>query len=173
MDGGEGMKPLIERVWSKRPDGLLKKPSLLVCYQLKAHVTVSTKRLATKLKMHLAVIPGGSTSQLQPLHVSVNKPFKGFMHEEWAKRIEAQTHHVKPAGRVKQPPISNVCEWVKNSWQRVKSGTTVKSFKKCGIINALDGSEDDILYEESDASCENNHEDDFSGSDDFLGFYDK
>jgi len=27
--------------------------------------------------------------------------------------------------------------------------------------------------EESDASSENNHEDDFSGSDDFLGFYDE
>jgi hypothetical protein len=32
----------------------------------------------------------------------------------------------------------------------------------------------DILYEESDASSENNREDDFSGSDDdFLGFYDE
>ena len=77
-------------------------------------------------------------------------------------------------GRVKRPSISNVCEWVKNSWQGVKSETIVKSLKKCGIGNALDGSEDDILYEESDTSSENNHEDDFSGSDDdFLGFYDK
>ena len=63
---------------------------------------------------------------------------------------------------------------MKNSWQRVKSETIVKSFKKCGISNALDGSEDDILYEEIDTSSENNHEDDFSGSDDnFLGFYDE
>ena len=32
----------------------------------------------------------------------------------------------------------------------------------------------DILYEESDASSENNHEDDFTGSDNnFLGFYDE
>jgi len=83
MDG-EGMKLWLEKVWSKRPGGLLKKLSLLVCDQLKAHVTESTKRLATKLKMHLAVIPGGLTSQSQPLDVSVNKPFKGFMHEEWA-----------------------------------------------------------------------------------------
>jgi hypothetical protein len=31
--------------------------------------------------------------------------------------------------------------------------------------------QDDVLYEESDALSENNHEDDFSGSDDnFLGF---
>ena len=61
-----------------------------------AHVTKSTKRLATKLKKHLAVIPGGLTSQLQPLDISVNKPFKGFMHEEWAKWIKAPTHHITP-----------------------------------------------------------------------------
>ena len=59
-----------------------------------------------------------------------------------------------------------------NSWQRVKSETIVKSLKKCGISTALDGREDDILYEENDTSSENNHEDNFSGSDDdFLGFY--
>jgi hypothetical protein len=56
---------------------------------------------------------------------------------------------------------------VKNSWQRVKSETVVKSLKKCGISYALRGSE-------GDASSENNHEDDFSGSDDdFLGFCDE
>ena len=63
---------------------------------------------------------------------------------------------------------------MKNSWQQVKSENIVKSLKKCGISNALDGSEDNILYEESDTSSENNHEDDFSGSDDdFPGFYDE
>ena len=72
-----------------------------MCDQFKAHVTESTKRLTTKLKIYLAVIPGGLTSQLQSLDVSV-KPFKGFMHEEWAKWIEAQTHHVTPAGKVKR-----------------------------------------------------------------------
>ena len=88
--------------------------------------------------MHLTVIPGGLTSQLQLLDVSVNKPFKGFMQEEWAKWIEAPIHHITPAGRVNWPSISNVCKRVKNSWQRVKSETIVKSLKKCGINNALD-----------------------------------
>ena len=38
----------------------------------------------------------------------------------------------------------------------------------------LDGSEDDILYEESDASSENNYDGAFSGSvDNFLSFYDE
>jgi hypothetical protein len=49
-----------------------------------------------------------------------------------------------------------------------------RQLKKKKISNALDGSEDDILCEESDASSENNHEDDFSASyHDFLGFYDE
>ena len=104
-----------------------------MCDQFKANVTESTQRHATKLKTHLAVIPGGLTSQLQPLDVSVNKQFRGFMHEEWTKWTEASTHHVTPTGRVKRPSISNVCEWVKNSWQRVKSETIVKSLKNVAL----------------------------------------
>ena len=124
------MKLWLEKVWSKRSGGLLKTPYLLVCDQFKARVKESTKRLSTKLKLHLAVIPGGLISSLQPLDVSINKPFKGFIHEKWAKWTEAPTHHVTPAGRVKRPSISNVGKWVKNSWQRVKSETIVKSLKK-------------------------------------------
>ena len=75
---------------------------------------------------------------------------------------------IRPASYV--PRVSIISKL--NSWQQVKSETIVKSFKKCGISNALDGSEDDILYEKSDASSKNKHEDDFSGrDDDFLGFY--
>jgi len=59
LKDGEGMKLWLEKVWSKRPGGLLQKPSLLVCDQFKTHVTESTKRLATKLKTHLTVILGG------------------------------------------------------------------------------------------------------------------
>ena len=109
-----------------------------MCDQFKAYVTESTKSLASKLKTYLAVIPGGLISQLHPLDVTVNRPYKEFMHEEWAKWIEATTHHVSPAGRMKRPSIPNVCEWVKNSWQRVKSETIVKCLKKCGNSNALD-----------------------------------
>ena len=43
--------------------------------------------------------------------------------------------------------------------ETVKSETIVKSFKRCGISNALNGNEDNILYEESNASSENNQED--------------
>jgi len=59
MDGWRRNEAVVREVWSKCPDDLLRKPSLLMCKQFRAHVTESTKSLATKLKSHLAVIPGG------------------------------------------------------------------------------------------------------------------
>jgi hypothetical protein len=44
---------------------------------------------------------------------------------------------------------SQACEWVKTSWESVKQEIAMKSFKKCGISNALDGTEDNVLFEES------------------------
>ena len=79
----ERMKLWIEKVWSRRPGGLLKKPALLVWDQFRCHRTEAIKNTLSELKTKLAVIPGGLTSQLQPLDVSINKPFKGFMKEKW------------------------------------------------------------------------------------------
>ncbi|KAG8233780.1 hypothetical protein J437_LFUL003851 [Ladona fulva] len=61
-------------------------------------------------------------------------------------------HDLTPSGRMKRPSISEVCEWVKKSWEDVKAEIIVKSFKKCGISNALDGTENDALFEEGDTS---------------------
>ena len=74
-----GMKIRIEKVWPKRPGGILKKPALLELDQFRAHITETTKKRFKEEKTHLAIIPGGLTSQLQPSDVSINKPFKVFM----------------------------------------------------------------------------------------------
>ena len=53
-----GMKIQIEKVWSRRPAGLLKKPALLVLDQFRAHITEATKKGFKEEKTHLAVILG-------------------------------------------------------------------------------------------------------------------
>ncbi|KAG7167587.1 Pogo transposable element-like 80 [Homarus americanus] len=83
MDGG--VKVWLDKVWFKRPGGLLRKNSLLVWDQFSAHRTENTKRLAKELNTQQAVIPGGLTSQLQLLDVSINKPFKNNTREHWNK----------------------------------------------------------------------------------------
>ncbi|KAG7159024.1 Pogo transposable element-like 45 [Homarus americanus] len=105
MDEG-GMKLWIDKVWSRRPGGLLKKPALLVWDQFRAQRTELVKRKVGQLKTHLAVIPGSLTSQLQPLDVSINKPFKGFMREEWNKWMQASDFEVTLSGRRKRPTIT-------------------------------------------------------------------
>ncbi|KAG2459032.1 POGK protein, partial [Polypterus senegalus] len=177
----KGMRLWIEKVWSKRPGGLLKKPSLLVLDQFRAHIADTTKKNFKEVKTHLAVIPGGLTSQLQPLDVSINKPFKVFMREEWNKWMAAGNHDLTPTGRMKRPTITQVCEWVKTSWDSVKDEIIVHSFKKCGISNALDGTEDDMLYENTGTSTSSDESpvsdcedlsflDSDSSDEEFLGF---
>ena len=56
-----------------------------------------------------------------------------------------QDHSVTPTGRTKCPTITQVCQWVKDSWDALDSKIVKKSFKKCGISNNLDGTEDNLL----------------------------
>ena len=41
-----------------------------------------------------------------------------------------------------------VTQWVKIAWESIDPKIIVKSFKKCSISNKLDGTEDDILWDE-------------------------
>ena len=43
---------------------------------------------------------------------------------------------------------SEVARWVSAAWKAIPESIIVRSFKKCCISNDLDGSEDDILWED-------------------------
>jgi hypothetical protein len=43
---------------------------------------------------------------------------------------------------------SEVTWWVSAAWKAIPESIIVRSFKKCCISNALDRSEDDILWED-------------------------
>ena len=82
-----GMKLWNEKVWRRHEGGLLKKKSILVYDMFKTHLMDS---IFFKLRDHntdVAIIPGGLTSQLQPLDVSLNKPFKEKVCVMWSERI--------------------------------------------------------------------------------------
>ena len=108
----EGMNHWFNKVRSPRLGGLLKKPVLLVFDHFKAHITQSAKAIAADLKTQLAVIPVGLTSQLQPLNVSVNKPFKALMKKEWTSWMQSAGNDLTPTGRIKKAPIAEVCDWI-------------------------------------------------------------
>ena len=90
-------------------------------------------------------------SVLQPLDVSLNKPFNDRLHDKWTIwMIKGQKYTA--GGNVKAASLSTTCEWVNESWKGLSLEMVSHSFKKCGILNAIDGSEDDILWECSKAN---------------------
>ena len=83
-------------------------------------------------------------------------------------------HEVTNSGRLKRPGITKVCQWIKTLWDSVNKDIVIKYFKKCGISNALDGKEDELIYEDSSSQSSSVEYDfeDSSEDEEFLGFSD-
>ena len=54
-----------------------------------------------------------------------------------------------PAGNIRAAPLNIVCKWVIDAWKDLGDPMIQCSFKKCGISNAIDGAEDDPLWEDA------------------------
>lgn len=50
-----------------------------------------------------------------------------------------------PSGKIKRPSYSLVANWVKASWDAIDPNMIMRSFKCCGVSNAMDGSEDGLI----------------------------
>lgn len=58
-------------------------------------------------------------------------------------------HIYTAKGLMRKPELDTICTWIKEAWEELDLQIIVRAFKKCCISNALDGSEDDILWEET------------------------
>ena len=66
----------LKTVWFRRPGALLRPRSMLIIDSFRVHLTDSVKEKCQKEKCDMVVIPGGMMGMLQPLDVSINRPFK-------------------------------------------------------------------------------------------------
>jgi len=145
----------IDRVWNNRPNSFNQK-SLLVMDSFEGHKTELVKENCRKSKCDLAIIPGGLTSVVQPLDVCVNKPFKDKLRNKWNQWMTSGSASLTKNGNLKKPDYGVMCQWIIDCWNEIPESLVIKSFKKCGISNLMNGSEDNLLYETED---ENNNED--------------
>ena len=89
--------------------------SLLVLDSFRGHLTESVEKSFRKGNTVMAVIPGGCTSKVQPLDVSINKPFKTELRKSWgaymreaAKTARENGKHVKTAS--KEQGLDGCCQ---------------------------------------------------------------
>lgn len=118
---------------------------LLVLDQAPIHKTEAAKDAIEERDTDVVYVPAGCTSLLQPADVFWNRPFKANLRRSWEMfmRKEERT----PKGNLRKPSRQDALNFVSEAWAAVTEETVVRSFKGCGISNALDGSEDGELHD--------------------------
>ena len=114
------------------------------------HLDAFQGHLTEEIKIKLVVIPMGMTSVLQPLDVSVNKPFKAQLSEQYDHWISDHDQEPTASDKIKRAPPQVVAHWVSSTWTSIPAELVAKSFKKCYISNTLDGMEDDLLWDDDE-----------------------
>jgi hypothetical protein len=147
---------------------------MLVLDAFRCHRTQNLKTQLEEQRTDLSIIPGGMTSMLQPLDVSVNKPMKTALRQTWSQWISSDDHLVTAGGRMRKAELTTICTWVKEAWDELNPEIIVKAFKKCTISNALDGSEDDCVWQEKEkcdgenTECEDDDNDVYYDDEDYT-----
>ena len=115
---------------------------LLILDQATSHMTTNIINILKKGFNEVTFIPPGLTRFLQPLDVSINKPFKQNLREKYISFcINNGAENIK-VSRTKI--ISFICEaWYDSSV--ISKDIVYKSFRVTGIANKLDHSEDQLF----------------------------
>ena len=119
---------------------------LLLVDNYKSHMTEESKKIVEETcNSELIFIPAGCTPLVQPMDVSVNRPFKQRMRDLWVEWFA--THTLRTVhGNPKQPSRQDVINWVSAAWDSIKSDTIKDSFLLCGITAAVDGSDNSKMF---------------------------
>jgi hypothetical protein len=94
------------------------------------------------------------TNQLQPLDVLINKPFRHLVRKYYDASLNKDNHILTPNGKIKRESVSITVEWISKAWKEVPVSIIAKSFLKCCLSNAEDGTQDDVLWDDSERSGE-------------------
>ena len=135
IDENEMLK-WIRNIWIRYTK---KKPSLLFLDSFSAHLTDQVKEAFTQFNTTIVVIPGGCTSILQPLDVSINKPVKAVIRRSWEQYMLEQSE--KGDGKISPPSKQVIVNWIEDANSKLHSNPTIvkKSFLVTGLSNSLGG----------------------------------
>ena len=59
-----------------------------------------------------------------------------------------------PSGKKRAPSKEVVLWWIDRAWSEIPVDLITRSFKSCGINNALDGTEDDAVWDDEEEATE-------------------
>jgi hypothetical protein len=144
------MKNYVDKYFKDIGINDLRIPKMMVYDSFKGHLEDSVKKKFYDNNFDLAVIPAGLTSICQPLDVAINKPFKDNLRKEWHIWMANGGAGRTAAGNLKRARLSDVCNWVKRSWENISPEIIIQSFKTCGISDSLNEYNIDVKESEKE-----------------------
>ena len=63
-----------------------------------------------------------------------------------------------PSGKKRTPSKEIVLRWIDRAWSEIPADLISRSFKSCGINSALDGTEDDAVWDDEEEEAEDAEE---------------
>ena len=134
----------IDLVWEPATE---RKRALLVLDSFSAHITSDVKKRLKEINTIPIVIPGGCTSKIQPLDVSLNKPFKAFVRKHWSEYIMTQSENVTSNKKLKPPQKADVANWISDAVLQLqdKPDMVINSFSACGISDQAEARPSSLL----------------------------
>ena len=102
----------------------------------------------------VAVISGGLTLVLQPLDKCINKPLKAKVRAQYQTWMVNGPFTYTPSGKKRALSKEMVLRWIDRAWREIPVELITGSFKSCGISDALDGTEDDAVWDDEEEEAE-------------------
>ena len=107
-------------------------PLLLILDEFSAHKCQGTLDLFKRNNITPILIPGGYTWCLQPLDVTINKPFKTHLRDVYSEWFST-SDRVTKAGNIARPNWQETVDFVDYATQKMETTHIRQSFVLCGV----------------------------------------
>jgi len=89
---------------------------VLLLDQAPSHKAKATLEKLANLGIQLQLIPGGTTSLVQPVDVGINKPFKDRLRSYWWQWVIANATLENPSPK---PRRNDIASWIDQAWSDI------------------------------------------------------
>ncbi|XP_033111851.1 uncharacterized protein LOC117112790 [Anneissia japonica] len=115
-------------------------PLLLILNRHNTYNFTKTCEILKKLNIETVCIPGACTNVSQWIDACINVPFKKKFYELWKAWLSTNKERTFD-GSLKAPSRYQVINWISEAWESISEKELSQVFLRCGISNALDGSQ--------------------------------
>ena len=106
------------------------KRGLLIIDNFEGHFNKEIQEKINELRFDILKLPPNTTPYLQPLDLTINKPFKNYYSDYWEAWISSGNVHpvTKKARNFEKPTREQTISWISKAWTMISSDLAVKSF---------------------------------------------